>query len=98
MYFDSQDFTFLTHAWTSTLVATTTICIELLDCRTDPDPLAAGEGSEPVRQSGNSIWILVVTTGVEVRAGVRKGKVRESKCEIKFDTKTGLGANLSFAT
>ena len=24
------------------------ICIELLDCRTDPDPLAAGEGSGPV--------------------------------------------------
>ena len=33
---------------TSTLVATTKICIELLDCRTDPDPLAAGEGSGPL--------------------------------------------------
>ena len=30
---------------TSTLVAATKICIELLDCRTDPDPLAAGVGS-----------------------------------------------------
>ena len=60
--------------------------------------LPAERGSGPVRQSGNSIRILVVMTGVEVRAGVRKGKVHESKCEIKFDTKTGLGANLSFAT
>ena len=42
---DSRDFTFLTPARTSTLVATTKICIELLDCRPDPDPLAAGEGS-----------------------------------------------------
>ena len=33
---------------TSTLVAATKICIELLDCRTDPDPLAAGEGSGPL--------------------------------------------------
>ena len=41
-------FTFLTPAGTSTLVATTKICIELLDCRTDPDPLAAGEGSGPL--------------------------------------------------
>jgi len=55
-------------------------------------------GSGPVRQSGNSIRILVVTTGVEVRAGFRKGKVRESKCKIKSYTNTGLGANLSFAT
>ena len=43
-----EDFTFLTPAQTSTLVATTKICIELLDCRTDPDPLAAGEGSGPL--------------------------------------------------
>ena len=45
---DSRDFTFLTPARTSILVATTKICIELLDCRTDPDPLAAGEGSGPL--------------------------------------------------
>ena len=32
----------------STLVATTKVCIELLDCRTDPDPLAAGGGSGPL--------------------------------------------------
>ena len=43
-----EDFAFLTPAGTSTLVATTKICIELLDCRTDPDPLAAGEGSAPL--------------------------------------------------
>ena len=43
-----EDFTFLTPVRTSPLVATTKICIELLDCRTDPDPLAAGEGSEPL--------------------------------------------------
>ena len=39
---------FLSPARTSILVATTKICIELLDCRTDPDPLAAGEGSGPL--------------------------------------------------
>jgi len=61
-------------------------------------PLPAARGSGPVRQYGNSIQILVVTIRVEVRAGVRKGKVRELKYEIKFDTKTGLGANISFAT
>ena len=33
---------------TSTLVAATKICIELLDYRTGPDPLAAGEGSGPL--------------------------------------------------
>ena len=42
------NFAFLTPAGTSTLVAATKICIELLDCRTDPDPLAAGEGSGPL--------------------------------------------------
>ena len=41
-------FTFLTPAGTSTLVATTKICIELLDCRIDPDLLAAEEGSGPL--------------------------------------------------
>ena len=44
----SEFLLFLTPAGTSTLVATTKICIELLDCRTDPDPLAAGEGSGPL--------------------------------------------------
>ena len=44
-----QIFVFLTPAATSALVATTKICIEPLDCRTDPDPLAAGEGSGPLR-------------------------------------------------
>ena len=48
-YFDSRDFTSLTLARTSALVATTKICIELLDCRTDPDPLVAGEGSGLLR-------------------------------------------------
>ena len=43
------DFAFLTPAGTSTLVATTKICIELLGCRTGPDPLATGEGSGPLR-------------------------------------------------
>ena len=38
-------FTFLTPAGTSTLVATTKICIEPLDCRTESDLLAVGEGS-----------------------------------------------------
>jgi len=33
---------------TSTLVAAIKICIELLDYRTGPDPLAAGEGSGPL--------------------------------------------------
>ena len=32
---------------TSTLAAATKIRIELLDYRTGPDPLAAGEGSDP---------------------------------------------------
>ena len=43
------NFVFLTPAGTSTLVATTKICTELLGCRTGPDPLAAGEGSGPLR-------------------------------------------------
>ena len=43
------DFAFLTPAVTSTLVTTIKICIELLGCHTDPDPLAAGEGSGPLR-------------------------------------------------
>ena len=47
-HFNSRDFTFLTPARTSTLVATTKICIELQDCHTDPDPLVAGEGSGPL--------------------------------------------------
>ena len=56
------------------------------------------DGPVSIRQSSNSIQILVVATRVEVRAGVRKVKTGELKCEIKFDTKTELGANLSFAT
>ena len=56
---DSRDFTFLTPARTSTLVATTKICIELLDCRTDPDPLAAGEGSGPLgTYSGERVLVF----------------------------------------
>ena len=47
-------------------------------------PLPAARGFGPVRQSGNSIQILAVATRVEVRAGVRKGKAREWKCEIRF--------------
>ena len=47
-HFDSRVFTFLTPAGTSSLVVTTKICIELLDCRADPDPLAAGKGSGPL--------------------------------------------------
>jgi len=47
-------------------------------------PLPAARGSGPVRQSGNSIQILAVATRVEVRVEVRKGKVGELKCEIKF--------------
>ena len=47
-------------------------------------PLPAARGSGPVRQFGNSIQILAVATRVVVRAGVRKVKIRESKCEIKF--------------
>jgi len=43
-HFDSRVFTFLTPARTSTLVVTAKICIELPDCRTGPDPLAAGRG------------------------------------------------------
>ena len=37
-------FTFLTPVRTFTLVATAKICIELPDCHTGPDPLAAGRG------------------------------------------------------
>ena len=48
-HFDSRAFAFLTPVRTFTLVATAKICIELLDCRTGPDPLAAGEGSGPLR-------------------------------------------------
>ena len=44
LHFDSRVFTFLTPAWTSTLVATAKICIELPDCHTGLDPLAAGRG------------------------------------------------------
>ena len=51
-------------------------------------PVPAAKGSGPVQQSSNSIQILAVATRVEVRAGVRKVKFRELKCEIKFDTKT----------
>ena len=40
-------------------------------------PLPAARGSGSVRQSRNSIQILVVATRVEVRAGVRKVKSRE---------------------
>ena len=43
-HFDYRDFTFLTPARTSTLIATAEICIELLDSCTGPDPLAAGRG------------------------------------------------------
>ena len=43
-HFDSRVSIFLTPVRTSTLVATAKICIELLDCRTGPDPLAAGRG------------------------------------------------------
>ena len=52
-HFNSQDFTFLTPARTATIVATTKICIELLDCRTGPDPLAAGRG---VRTPKDLLW------------------------------------------
>ena len=63
-----------------------------------PDPSPSRKGVRTcttVRQLNTD---LAVATRVEVRAGVRKGKARESKCEIKFDTKTELGVNLSFAT
>ena len=54
----SEFLLFLTLTGTSTLVATTKICIELLDCRTDPDPLAAGEGSGPLgTYSGERILV-----------------------------------------
>ena len=55
------------------------------------------DGPVSVRQSSNSIQVLVVATRVEVRTGVRKVKFRESECEIKFLTQTELGENLSFA-
>ena len=55
---------FLTPAGTSTLVATTKICIELLDCRTDPDPLATGEGSGPLGTYSGE-WVLVSWGGQE---------------------------------
>ena len=61
-------------------------------------PIPAARGSGPVRQSSNSIQILAIETRVEIHVGVRKVKTRESKCKMKFDTKTELGANLSFAT
>ena len=40
-HFDSRAFAFLTPVRTFTLVATAKICIELLNCHTGPDPLAA---------------------------------------------------------
>ena len=43
-HFDSRAFAFLAPVRTFTLVATAKICIELPDCRTGPDPLAAGRG------------------------------------------------------
>ena len=52
-HFDSRDITFLTPVRTSTLVATAKICIELLDYRTGPDPLAAGRG---VRTPKHLLW------------------------------------------
>ena len=52
-HFDSRDFAFLIPVRTSTLVATAKICIELLDCRTGPDPLAAGRG---VRTPRDLLW------------------------------------------
>src|SRR6185369_768275 len=52
-HFISRDFPFLTPARTSTLVATAKICIELLDCRTGSDPLAAGRG---VRTPKDLLW------------------------------------------
>ena len=63
-HFDSRDFTSLTPARTSTLVATTKIYIELLDCRTDPDPLAAGEGSGPLGTCSGE-GVLVSLGGLE---------------------------------
>ena len=52
-HFNSRDFTLLTPARTSTLVATAKICIELLDCRIGPDPLVAGRG---VRTPRDLLW------------------------------------------
>ena len=52
-HYDSRAFPFLTPAWTFTLVATAKICIELPDCRTGPDPLAAGRG---VRTPRDLLW------------------------------------------
>ena len=47
-------------------------------------PSQQPDGLVSVWQSSNSIQILVVATRVEVHAGVRKVKARESKCEIRF--------------
>ena len=58
-------FAFLTPAGTSTLVATTKICIELLDWHTDPDPLAAEEGSGPLGTYSGE-WELVSRGGPEL--------------------------------
>ena len=52
-HFDSRDFPFLTPARTSTLVATTKICIELLDCRTDTGPSCCWGG---VRTPRDLLW------------------------------------------
>ena len=59
-----EDFTFLTSARTSTFVATPKICIELLDCRPDLDPLAAGEGSGLLETSSEE-GVLVSRGGTE---------------------------------
>ena len=64
LHSDSRVFAFLTPARTATIVATTKICIELLDCRTDPDPLAAGEGSGPLGTYSRE-WVLVSWGGPE---------------------------------
>ena len=65
-----------------------------LGVRTSPQQQ---DGPVSVRQSSNSIQILVVATRVEVRTGVRKVKTQELECEFKFDTKTELGEKISFA-
>ena len=52
-HFDYRDFTLLTPARTSTLVATTKICIELLDCRTDTGPSCCWGG---VRTPRDLLW------------------------------------------
>ena len=57
-HFNSRVFTFLTPARASTLVAAPKIRIELLDCRTGPDLLATGEGSEPIgTYSGEGVLV-----------------------------------------